>query len=616
MKIAVLPVAGLLLGLLPLGAQSGPGGKANPIPNDPRHAAGPEARTDHLARFTESVSGNLPESDTVPATVHNYIDEYVFQILERDHIPRTGLCSDVEFLRRVRIDLAGRPPEPDKIREFVKDKDPKKRERLIDSIMATSTKGVTAKPSTPFLDRWTYFFADLFSVGNYNGRGRTLFHNYIYDALLVNQPYDEFVRGLLTATTRSSHNSAEGNFLIRYYVDEPDQSTINHEDYYDELAIRTGRMFLGINLECVSCHGGKGHLEKINLWLTGLKRDDLWKQAAFFSKLKLYRPYGDLLDEFVLTNDGKGYYDSSNHSVLRIPRYKAEVSPTFILTGEHPRSGEDPRDAFARMVTTNIQFARATVNMFWAELFGAGIVDPPTAFDLARYGKDAKTLPAGWTPQTVYSDLLDRMARDFQEHHFDVRYLLRLITGSATYQLSSRVEGPWKAQYASYFGRHLVHRLTAEAIWDTLSQATGVFDEYSAGDFGTKVKYVMQTVSPDDIPSKVLKALSSFGLVDRVLGNRSLTPSTVQSSILLNGEQVKQKLHADAKGSRLGALLNADPPKSNSQIVEELFLATLARYPTPQESAFGMNLLAERHAQGGEDLLWVLINKPEFQLNY
>lgn len=70
-------------------------------------------------------------------------------------------------------------------------------------------------------------------------------------------------------------------------MDEPDQIAINHEDYYDEVAIRTVRMFLGVNLECISCHNGKGHLDKINLWLSGLKRKDLWKQAAFFSKLKL-----------------------------------------------------------------------------------------------------------------------------------------------------------------------------------------------------------------------------------------------------------------------------------------------------------------------------------------
>ena len=94
-----------------------------------------------------------------------------------------------------------------------------------------------------------------------------------------------------------------------------------------------------MNLECISCHDGKNHLDKVNVWLTEGKRADLWRQAAFFSKVKIYRPYGDLVDEFVLNNEGKGYYDTSSHSVVRLQRYKADVTPTFILTGEHPEPG-------------------------------------------------------------------------------------------------------------------------------------------------------------------------------------------------------------------------------------------------------------------------------------
>jgi hypothetical protein len=93
------------------------------------------------------------------------------------------------------------------------------------------------------------------------------------------------VRQILTAPTRSTFASAEGSFLERYYVDQPDQSTMNHEDTYDEWAIRTGRIFLGINFECISCHDGKNHLDKINLWLTQRKRSDLWRQAAFSARL-------------------------------------------------------------------------------------------------------------------------------------------------------------------------------------------------------------------------------------------------------------------------------------------------------------------------------------------
>ncbi len=567
------------------------------------------------SELTESSAADLPYFASKPAAVQNYIDEIVFRKLKKDGIPQAAVCSDIEFLRRASLDLTGRLPEPENIRKFTGDTDPKKREKLVDEFMKAPTKGMTVKPSTPFLDRWTYFFGDLFRLNAAMGAGRILLHHHIYNALTTDEPYDEFVRGLLTATARSNFDTAQANFLIRFDVDQPDQSTVNHEDTYDEMAIRTSRMFLGLNLECISCHDGARHLEKINLWLAGKQRADLWRQAAFFSKVRMRRPYGDLVDEFVLGNDGKGYYDTSSKSVVRLPRYKADATPTFILTGEHPRPGEDPREAYARMLTGNIQFARTIVNNIWAELFGAGIVDPPTAFDPVRYGSDG-SMNGTLGPLTPHAELLDAMAKDLQEHHYDLKYLIRTIATSSTYQLSHRLpQGGWKAEYADYFARHMVRRLPAEQVWDAVSDATGIYEEMPIGDSGRKVKYVMQTVSPEDVPGKIRKVLASFGLDDRTLGTRSLSSSPVQASILLNSDLVKEKLKSDKKG-RLWKLMHAEPPKSNETIVEEIFLATLSRFPSAAESQFGVKLVAENHDAGAEDLLWALLNRPEFLLNY
>ena len=588
-------------------------GKKRPSAPMAQHPEQEKSKAEELERLTESVSKTLPASPAIAVVRKNFIDEYLFRKIDQDKVPHALLCSDTEFLRRISLDLTGRLPEPEQIRKFVKDTDPQKHEKLVDIIMTTSTKGVTKKPSTPFLDRWAYFFADLFRLNSFMSRGRTLFYNHIYNFLTVNQPYDQFVRGLLTATADSNFNSAPTNFLIHFYVDEQDNTIVNHEDTYDELAIRTTRMFLGINLECISCHGGAHHLEKINLWLTSRERADFWKQAAFFGKVRMYRPYGDKWDEFVLNNQGKGY-DLSSQSVLRLPRQQADITPSFLLTGEKPRPGEDLREAYARMITSHIQFARATVNAIWAELFGVGIVDPPFNFDLARYGADVKP-PAPWMPQTIHPELLDALAKDFQAHDFDLRYLIRLLVTSSAYQLSHRIEGPWKPEYGSYFARRFIRRLPAEQVWDAVCQGTGVFNEMNRGDFGEKVKYVMQTVSPEDLGPKLFDALASFGLDDRLLGVRSLGSSMVQASILMNSTLVKEKIGIQ-EGSRLHSLLNVEPPKSNAEIVEELFLATLGRFPTKAELEFGARLLAEHNAQGAEDLLWVLLNKPEFVLNY
>lgn len=552
-------------------------------------------------KLTREHSARLPGAvSSATAQPANYIDEHVFRAAQKAGIRLAPPATDGEFLRRASLDLTGRLPAPEQIRKFLASDTPGKRARWIEEILATSTKGVTRKPSTPFLDRWTYFLADLFQINNLQLKGQTLFYHHIRNSLVLDQPYDEFVRELLTASARSNHYNAPVNFFIRYYIDHPDQSTVSQEDSFDEFAIRSTRMFLGINLECVSCHDGKGHLEQMNSWLAARKRVELWRQAAFFGTMRLYRPYGQLVDEFIVSDDGKGY-DTASKSFVRPPRYKADAAPTFLLGGEQPKPGERSRDAYARILTAHPQFARTTVNLIWAEMFGAGLVEPVLDWNLDQ------------TP--LHAELLDALARDFAAHGYSLRHVIRLIANSATYQLSHRYDHTWKPEHAGYFVRHLIRRMPAEQIWDAVSDATGVHESLPIGTTAEKAKYVQQTVSSTDLPRKLLAALSGFGFNDRTFSARSLAFTPVQSSILMNSDLVKDKLKPEAKG-RLAALWKAEPPKTNAEIVEELFLAALSRLPSIAETEWGSAILAQQHERGAEDILWALINKSEFQLNY
>jgi len=574
------------------------------------HLEGPPAgRRKTLDQLTETVKSRLPRTSAVPVQRRNYIDDFVFGKMERDKIPHAGLSTDTEFLRRVTLDLTGRLPEVDAIRKFLADTDPEKRKKLIESLMATPVAGLRRRLSTPFLDRWTYWFGDLFrSNDGHLSKGREVFYDYIYNSLLENVPYDQFVREMLTARARSNWTNGPVNMLARDYVNETDDSLINNEDTYDQWVISSFKVFLGIHVECISCHGGQGHLEKINRWLSKKSREDLWRQAAFFAKSRLWRPYGDY-SNFALTDDGQGY-DLTRKSVTRMPRYPAEVSPAFLLTGEKPRPGENLRDAYARMLTGHIQFARATVNLIWAELMGVGIVDPPFAFDLDALDS-----------QATHPELLDSLTKDFQAHHYDLRYLIRLIANSSAYQLSSRFDGDWKPDYARYFARHFVRRLPAAQIWDAICQSTGIFTELPILRDDRKVKYALQMIDPDDLGRKDLKPLAdllaSFGLYNRyAIGDDSggTKGSILQASILMNNPLIRERVKAQ-KGSRLQALLEAEPPLSNGAIVEELFLATLSRFPAEQEKEMAVKLLQEYRTSGAEDLLWSLINRLEFIAN-
>ena len=586
----------------------------------PKHPSATGPARERLNKLTAEMAPKLAEPGILPVAVHNFIDTAVFSKMKRDGIPHAGLSTDAEFLRRIHLDLTGRLPEPEVTRKFLADGDPAKRDKTIDSLLATSIEGKLEKPQTPFLDKWTYFFNDLFrnNAGEVGAPGRNLLRDYIADALLMNTPYDEIVRELLTARTRDNFLDATSNFLLRDHVDDFNDLLINQTDSYDEMAISSSKYFLGINLECVSCHDGQRHLDKINLWLSRVHRPQLWRQASFFSKLSMSRPYG-IGNEYDMVEKSGSHYDITSRSVRRMPRYKADLtSPEFLLTGEKPRDGESWREAYARMLTANPQFARATVNLIWAELMGVGIVDPPLDFDLARIDP-ANPPPAPWTLQPSNPELLEELANDFREHNYDLRRLIREIVTSSTYQLSSRFEGGWKAAYAAYFARHFVHRLSAEEIADAISQATGVLPSIPINDSNVKVSYVMQTRSSEDLGGKELDSLrlllAGFGQSDRDKTERDLSGSTVQAAALLNSQFVKDRVKIKENG-RLQRLLIHEPPLSNREMVEEMFLAFLGRPPRAPEAAVGIKALEEHHSRGLEDLAWSLINKTEFLYNY
>src|SRR6266508_3828755 len=102
----------ILEGLL-IGQQAKPYGRDHPEP-----AAGQRKALD---RLTQTVSSRLPAGPVIPAQRKNYIDDYVFSTMERDHIPHAELSSDTEFLRRVTLDLTGRLPGVETIRKFIRD---------------------------------------------------------------------------------------------------------------------------------------------------------------------------------------------------------------------------------------------------------------------------------------------------------------------------------------------------------------------------------------------------------------------------------------------------------------------------------------------------------------
>ncbi len=568
---------------------------------------------------SESVVTDPPTGErALPASEiprNNFIDDYIFGKMERDGIASAPLAPDTEFFRRIHLDLTGRLPKPEEIREFLADGDPDKRAKAIDSLFPRlPTQGIGRRHTRvgPFLDKWTNFFDDLFRNNEQLREGIVSFHKYIYKVLELNVPYDEFVRDMITANAVSTWTTGKANFVARHRIMFGDgYSHTNHEDTADELAIWTTRLFLGVDLECISCHDGAGHLERINLWLARHERADVWRQAAFFRNTFVAPIYGRI-PEFIV-NETEDGYDLTTNSVVRLPRYTADITPTFALTREtyEPTAGESEREAYARLLTSDPQFARATVNLFWSRFMGRGIVDPPFAFDLDRQDPQNPP-PEPWTVQPSHPELLERLADDFRESGYDLRHLMKRITNSSAYQLSSNYPGDWKPGYDEYFARHKVRRLNAEEFWDAVSQATGVFEEFTFRTDDDVFQYLMQSSFNHDFGSNkaLWNMLQDFGETDREDPPSDET-SMVQAASLMNHELVLERVKIQ-EGGRLHELLRSEPSKSNEEIVEELFLATISRLPSEQEMSMSTSLLGRLRDQGAEDLMWALLNRADF----
>ncbi len=265
------------------------------------------------------------------------------------------------------------------------------------------------------------------------------------------------------------------------FTDRNNYRGLNRLDWIDGMTTEIGRVFLGVSIECFSCHNGAGHTDSFNMFLGSRKRTDFWQQAAFFGKMRSIGSsdgsgrnfYGeqaqvDDLAPGYNTGDDWPYYTPAEG---RFSRDRKTYEPAFILTGEKPKPGEDPRKALGRILPSHIQFARAAVNNIWAKLLVVGLVEPTDGFDLNRL--DPKNPPPKpWTLQPANPELLQALAEDFRANNYSIQHVIKTIMKSNAYQLSTSFRGEWKLAYIPYFARRFVRVLSPVEAVDMVAQST------------------------------------------------------------------------------------------------------------------------------------------------
>ena len=495
----------------------------------------------------------------------NFIDRLVFSKLRRLHILPSEPSGDQQFLRRVCLDLTGTLPPPDRVREFLAGDRPDKRDELIETLLN----------SPEFLDHWTFRFADLFRVGK-SVQGFTkytrLYWEWIRDGIARNKPYDQMARERIAA-------QGYGGPALHYYLIGGDLPS--PQDMMGEQV----RVFLGRRLDCAQCHN-----HPYEPW----SQNQFWGMTAFYGRLTRVgdintgtAPYNIILD------DPEGHGVLGKGGPVMHPRNKTEVQPAF-LDGEPagPNGAEDPRARLAEWMTSpdRPEFAEAIVNRIWGHFFGRGIVDPVDDFKLAN--------PA------THPDLLAALAEDFRAGGYDLRQLMRRIVRSRVYQLSSFPNASNRTDRTNYSRAH-PRPLDAEVLLDAISEVTGVPERFGTKPEGTRA---INLVASDMYPSRFLEL---YGRPNRqMVPQRKVEASLGQALHLLAGPTYTDKLSGE--GSRIGRLLAAGA--SDAEIVEELYLAALSRFPTAEELGKLEGWIEDQDSRlkAVEDLVWALIGSREF----
>ncbi|MBM3803685.1 MAG: DUF1553 domain-containing protein [Acidimicrobiia bacterium] len=504
---------------------------------------------------------------------HNFIDEHIFGKLQRFHIIPSELSKDEEFLRRVCLDITGTLPPPDRVKEFAASRDPQKREKLIDILLN----------SPEYSEYWTFYFSDLFRVKG-SGGWLGLYWEWVRQSIAQNKPYDQMARESIAA------EGFDGPSRI-YLIDDGKPVPLERQ------VSEKFRLFMGRRMDCAQCHD-----HPYDHWT----QDQFWGIAAFFSRSTNteWGMPGVLFDD---VNGTEVDYAAMGNTSLKFvkaiqPRTRQEAVPRFLNGWVLPdAANKNLRLELARWMTSHPYFAEATVNRIWGHFFGRGFVNPVDDFRLGN-------------PPT-HPELLQALSRDFQEHGYDLKHLIRRIVGSRTYQLSNRSNATNRDDLINY-SHALPRPLEAEVLLDAISQVAGVPEVFAGKDPltgaappGTRA---IQLKLPLSYPSRFLDV---YGMPMRdSIPERDGKASLTQALHMLVGSTYTRKFSQE--GGRLDRLLKRGP--SDREIIEEFYLAALARFPTEEERVGLEELIRQQSSrrQAIEDLVWALISSREFVENH
>jgi mono/diheme cytochrome c family protein len=512
----------------------------------------------------ESVTEEVTFLDPTAALEH-----FIAEGWQRRGIAPAGWCDDRTFVRRLYLDLAGRIPTAAEVETFLYNAAPQKRERLIDRLLASDEYART------FREIWDALLMGR-NVGRREQRRRENgWFSFLENAFKENRPWNEVVRAMIVA--RPEKPEEQGAFWFLY----------ERRNEHQQMAEAIAPVIYGTRVDCAQCHDHPLARE--------IKQAHYWGLVAAFNRSKNLERRPPAVGESAVggfvnfTNLKK----ESQPAVMTMLTGKTIEEPRPAAAGADGKEADPPdgyvdptaavkvpkfsrRAALADAVTRdNPLLARAFVNHTWAILLGRGLVHPVDEINSKH--------------PSSHPELLDWLAKDFAEHGYDVKRLVRAIVSSRVYQLAPP-DGS-TAPPAEAFAVAAEKPLTAETITRSMIIASG-----APAQDDTMLRQRFVEIFPDVLP-RVQRA-------------------TIQQAMLLTNSERLATLFAPLEGNhaaRIGAM-----PRAEDR-VRDAFRVVLARQPEPDELSESVKYLEAHQGDPGTavgHLLWVLASGAEFLTNH
>lgn len=494
------------------------------------------------------------------------------------------IAGDDEFLRRVTLDLIGRIPTAAEARTFFADQSPFKRIRVIDSLLASPE---CARRLEQYID------VALMDRRHDAKVPRAAWEEFLRSSFAADKPYDELIREILSADGADPQARAAAKFFL-------------DRDLDPQVVTRDiGRLFLGRNIQCSQCHD--------HPLVEDYKQADYYGIQAFFNRTFLF-PNAQAANAVIAEKAEGEITFTSVFDKAKVQKTTAPRVPGLMPLGDAkldkgkeyvvvPAKDVKPVPAYSRFarlaaaITSgdDAAFRRTAANRWWAFLMGRGLVHP---LDQDHSGNPPS-----------HPELLDLLADDFATHRFDVKWLLREIALSKTYQRSSAPAPGAKELGPDRFAVAPLKPLSPEQLAYSVLQATGFTDAERLALGGT----------PDDAALHARLAPQAAPFVN-VFGGSPGQPeekfaATLDQTLFLKHGGTIRNLITQRPGSLLDRLMKLDDPNAVS---DELFISVLTRHPAPDERkdvANAVKAVPDRRAALAE-IVWALIASAEFRFNH